>query len=128
LCDFRNGTILGLFLGERVSSFALCERFFVSTSFIIGTVRSAADLTALLTQLLSSVTQATADGTLPKKTGNDAKATLEKAVMEVEASKPEKKHLLDYLTTTKSLIEGVAAAGGLIPSIVTAIEAVHKVF
>jgi hypothetical protein len=97
-------------------------------SLTFGAVRSSADLTALLTQLLSAVTQATADGTIPKKTGIDAKAALEKAVVGVEEQKPVKKNLLDYLTTTKSLIEGIAAAGGLIPSIVTAIEAVHKVF
>jgi hypothetical protein len=96
-------------------------------SLTFGTLQSAADLPALLTQLQSAITQATADGTLPKKTGIDARAALEKAVVEVEEPKPDKKSLLDYLTTTKSLIEGIAAAGGLIPSIVTAIEAVHKV-
>jgi hypothetical protein len=93
-----------------------------------GTVQGATDLTSLLIQLQSVVTQATANGTLPKKTGIDAKAALEKAVVEMEEPKPDKKSLLDYLTTTKSLIEGIAAAGGLIPSIVTAIETVRKIF
>jgi hypothetical protein len=96
-------------------------------SLTFGTVSSAADLPALLTQLQTAVTQATTDGTLPKKIGIDAKAALEKAVVEVEEPKPDKRSLLDYLTTTKSLIEGIAAASGLIPSIMTAIDAVRKV-
>jgi hypothetical protein len=93
-----------------------------------GVVQSPADLSALLAQLQSAVTQATADGTLPKKTGIDAKAALEKAVVEIEEPKPDKKSLLGYLTTTKSLIEGITAAGALVPSIMTAIDAVHKIF
>jgi hypothetical protein len=92
-----------------------------------GTVHRATDLPAFLTQLQTAVTQATADGTLPKKIGIDAKAALEKAVVESEEPKPEKKSILDYLTTAKSLIEGITTASGLVPSIVTAIEAVHKV-
>ncbi len=96
-------------------------------SLTSGAVQSAADLPALLTQLQSAVAQAIADGTLPRKTGIDANAALEKAVVEVEEPKPDKKSLLDYLTTAKSLIESIAAVSGLVPSIVTAIETVHKV-
>ena len=96
-------------------------------SLTFGTVQRVTDLSALLTQVQAAVTQATADGTLPKKTGIDAKAALEKALVEVEEPKPEKKSLLDYLPTAKSLIEGIAAASGLVPSLVTAIEAVHKI-
>jgi hypothetical protein len=93
----------------------------------IGAVQSAADLATLLAQLQSAVSQATADGILPKKVGIDAKAALKKATIQTQKPTPDKKSMLDYLTTAKSLIENIAAASGLIPSIVTAIEAVHKV-
>ena len=53
-------------------------------------------------------------------------AALAKAVVEVEEPKPNKQGLLDYLTTTKSLIEGLTTAGSLIPVVATAIEAIHK--
>ena len=92
-----------------------------------GSVQRSEDLAALLTQLQDAIAQATADGTLPKKTGIDTKAALEKAMVEAEEPQPDKKSLLDYLTTAKTLIESIAAASGLIPSIVTAIEAVHKI-
>ncbi|BCL78889.1 hypothetical protein ccbrp13_13540 [Ktedonobacteria bacterium brp13] len=96
-------------------------------SLTFGTVQRPEDLATLLTQLQDTITHATTDGILPKKTGIDAKAALEKAVVEAEEPKPDKKSLLDYLTTAKTLIESITAASGLIPSIVTAIEAVHKV-
>jgi hypothetical protein len=96
-------------------------------SLTFGAVQSPADLSALLVQLQSAVTQATADGTLPEETGIDAKAALEKAALQTKKPTPDKKSILDYLTTAKSLIESIAAASGLIPSIVAAIEAVHKV-
>jgi hypothetical protein len=96
-------------------------------SLAFGTVHSAADLSALLSQVQSAIAQAMADGTLPKKTGIDARAALEKAVVVVEEPHPEKKSVLDYLTTAKSLIENVVAASGLVPSLVAAIEAVHRI-
>lgn len=96
-------------------------------SLTLDAVQSATDLPALLTQLQTTITQATVDGTLPKKIGIDVKAALEKAVVESEDPKPEKKSILDYLTTAKSLIEGITTASGLIPSIVIAIASVHKV-
>jgi hypothetical protein len=92
-----------------------------------GTAQSPADLPALLAHLQSAVTQAVADGTLPEETGIDAKAALEKASLQTKKPTPDKKSILDYLTTVKSLIESVSAASALVPSIVTAIEAVHKV-
>ena len=96
-------------------------------SLNFGAVQSPADLPALLAQLQSVVTQATTDGTLPEETGIDAKAALDKAALQTKKSTPDKKSILDYLTTAKSLIESISAASALVPSFVAAIEAVHKV-
>ncbi len=96
-------------------------------SLTIGAVQSSADLSALLTQLQSSITKATVNGTLPEETGIDANAALAKAAIQVKETKPDKKSILDYLTTAKSLIESIAAGSALVPSLITAIEAVHKV-
>lgn len=57
----------------------------------------------------------------------DTKAALEKAALQTKKPTPDKKSILDYLMTAKSMIEGIAAAGALVPSIMAAIDAVHKV-
>jgi len=96
-------------------------------SLSFGAVQSPADLSALLAQIQSAVIQATTDGILPEETGIDTKAALEKASLQTKKPTPDKKSILDYLTTAKSLIESIAAAGVLVPSLMTAIEAVHKI-
>lgn len=92
-----------------------------------GAVQSPADLGAMLAHLQTAVTQAAADGTLPEETGIDAKAALEKAAVQTKKATPDKKSILDYLTTVKSLIEGITGAAALVPSIMSAIEAVHRI-
>jgi hypothetical protein len=92
-----------------------------------GAVQRPADLSASLVQLQSAVTQATTDGTLPEETGIDAKAVLEKALLQTKKPTPDKKSILEYLTRAQTLIENITAAGALVPAFVTAIEAVHKV-
>jgi hypothetical protein len=94
----------------------------------VDAVRNPADLVALLTSLQSVVTQASTDGELPEETGIEVKAALEKAALQTKKLTPEKKSILDYLTTAKTLIESVSAASALVPSIVSAMEAVHKLF
>lgn len=97
-------------------------------SLTFGAVQSPADLSALLAQLQSAVTQATADGTLPEEMGIDARAALEKAVLQTKKPTPDKKSMLDYLTTAKSLLESVTATGALVPALLAAIDAVHKLW
>jgi hypothetical protein len=74
-------------------------------SLTFGAVQGPADLPALLVHLQSAVALATTDGTLPEETGIDANAALEKAVLQTKKPTPDKKSILDYLTTAKSLIE-----------------------
>src|SRR5690242_7003873 len=66
-----------------------------------GAVQSPADLAVLLARLQTVVTQATDDGTIPEETGIDAKAALSKAVLQTKKPTPDKKSMLDYLTTVK---------------------------
>lgn len=96
-------------------------------SLTFGAIQRPADLSALLVQLQSAVTQATTDGTLPEETGIDAKAALEKAVLQTKKPTPDKKSILEYLTSAKTLVESITAAGALVPAFITAVEAVHKV-
>lgn len=93
-----------------------------------GTVSSAGDLVAELEKLKRVVIQAQQDGLLDKKRETDVEYQITKASQEAEEPKPTKKTILEYLSTAKSLVDGVTGAGGLVSSIVTAIEAVHRLF
>jgi len=93
-----------------------------------GAVQSSSDLTAQLEQLQQAISQATTRGLLPEDTGIDAEANLKKAVAQSKKPAPDKKKLLDYLNATKTLIENLAAAGGLVTVVVEAIQAVQKLF
>ena len=93
-----------------------------------GSVTSSVDLVAELEKLKQAVTQAQQDGLLDKKRATDVEYQITKACEEAEEPKPERKTILDHLNTAKSLIEDVIAAGGLVSSVVAAIEAVRKLF
>ena len=41
---------------------------------------------------------------------------------------PDKKTIVDHLTTAKTLLEGVTAAGGLVTALTAAIQIVQKLF
>ena len=66
-------------------------------------------------------------GIIDKKKATDVEYQITKATQEAEEPKPDKKTILDRLTAAKSFIEDIAAAGGLVTTIVGAIEAVQKI-
>ncbi len=58
----------------------------------------------------------------------DAQYQVKKAVIEAQKPQPDKKTIADRLAGAKTLIEGVAAAGGLVNALVKAAEVVQKFF
>lgn len=99
-----------------------------SFSSTTTTIDSPADLARYLSQLQTTVTEMAATNILPEEIGIDVNAALAKTTLQVKQPAPEKKKLLDYLTTAKTLIESATAASALIPAIITAITAVQKLF
>jgi len=93
-----------------------------------GAVQTTQDLIAELEKLKTSILKAKEDGKLDKKSANDAANQVTQAIDEAEEARPNKKSLLNYLTTGRSLIEGASAIAGLVPLITGAIEAVQKLF
>jgi hypothetical protein len=91
-------------------------------------VQSQADLVAQLEQLKEQFTQAKAAGLLSEQTANDATSQVTQAVQQASTPAPDKKSILDHLTTAKALLEDAAAASGLVTALVSALEAVHQVF
>ena len=93
-----------------------------------GAVQNQADLLAQLEQLKEQFTQAKDAGLLSEETATDAASQVTQAVQQTSVLAPDKKSILDHLTTAKALIEDAAAASGLVTALMSAIEAVHRVF
>lgn len=93
-----------------------------------GAIQNSMDLVAELEKLKEEVARARTNGLLDKKQATDADYQITKAAQEAEEAKPNKKTILDHLSTAKALIEGVSAAGGLVMALTGAIEAVQKLF
>ncbi|GLV59796.1 hypothetical protein KDH_66200 [Dictyobacter sp. S3.2.2.5] len=93
-----------------------------------GQVQNSEDLIMQLEQLKGKVAQAQQAGTIEEEQATDVHYQLTKAVQQARKPDPDKKTLLNHLTTAKSLIEEVAAASGLVTALVGAIEAVQKLF
>ncbi len=93
-----------------------------------GSVQTSADLVTELEKLKQQIIQATESGILSEDTATDADYQVTKAIQQAKKPEPEKKTLLDHLTTTKSLLENVAAASGLVTALVGAIQVVQKLF
>lgn len=69
---------------------------------------------------------ATEAGVFEKKTAVDAGYKIDKALIEAEELKPNKKTIEEHLKEAKSLIEGVAAATGLVTALAQAVDLVRK--
>ena len=102
------------------------DQYIAKRDMNFGAVQNTADLVAALEGLKEEVAKAKGSGIIDKKKATDVEYQITKAVQEAEEPKPDKKTILDHLTTAKSFIEDVAAAGGLVTTIVGAIEAVQK--
>ena len=93
-----------------------------------GAVQTAADLVTELEKLKSQLAQAQANGVVTEETATDADYQLTKAIQQAKKPEPDKKTLLDHLTTSKALLENVATASGLVTALVGAIQVVQKLF
>lgn len=93
-----------------------------------GSVQNKQELISQLEQLKEAFAKAGETQIISEETAIDAEAEVKKAIGQAKKPTPDKKSVVNYLTAAKSLIEGIAGAGGLVTSIVGAIEAVQKLF
>jgi len=103
------------------------DQYNIGRDLNFGAAQSSVDLVSELEKLKSEIARARLDGVLDKKKATDVEYHIAKAAQEAEEPKPDKKTILDHLTTARSFIDGIAAAGGLVTTIVGAIEAVQKI-
>ena len=103
------------------------DQYNVGRDLNFGAVQNPVDLVSELEKLKNEITRARQDGILDKKKATDVEYQITKAAQEAEEPKPDKKTILNHLTTAKSFIEDIVAAGGLVTTIVGAIAAVQKI-
>lgn len=93
-----------------------------------GAVQTPVDLIAELEKLNGQVVQARDAGLLTEETATDTQYQVTKAIQQAKKPEPSKKTLVDHLSTAKTLLDDVAAAGGLVTALTGAIESVQKLF
>lgn len=93
-----------------------------------GTVQNQVDVLDELTKLQAELTKAIEADIFDEDTATDAEYQLKKAVQQAQKPEPEKKTVLEHLQEAKALIEGVAAAAGLVTALSQAAAMVQKFF
>ncbi|HOT91190.1 MAG TPA: hypothetical protein PLJ78_05275 [Anaerolineae bacterium] len=93
-----------------------------------GAVENKAELLGELKKLQEELREAIKKEAVTGDTAVDAQYNLDKAVLEAEKPQPDKKKLGDYPTTAKSVLENVAAVGGLVAALSKAVELVGTLF
>ena len=93
-----------------------------------GAVQTPDDLIAVLEKLNGQVTQAQEAGVLTEETATDTQYQVTKAIQQAKKPTPDKKTIVDHLTTAKALLDNITAASGLVTALVGAVEVVHKLF
>jgi hypothetical protein len=91
-------------------------------------VQNRLDLVGELGKLQREMTQARQAGVFDEGVATDAEYQLSKAVQEAKKPAPDKTTILDHLKGAKTLVEGVAAAGGLVTALTKAVEMAQRLF
>jgi hypothetical protein len=93
-----------------------------------GAVQNRMDVVGELGKLQGEMTKAKQAGVFDEGVVTDAEYQLTKAVQEAKKPAPDKGTVLGHLTNTKTLVEGVTAAGGLVTALTKAAELVQQFF
>ena len=94
----------------------------------LGAVQNRMDLVGELGKLQREMTQAKEAGVFDESVATDAEYQVTKAVQEAKKPAPDKQTILGHLGGSKTLVEGVAAAGGLVTALTKAAELVQQFF
>jgi hypothetical protein len=109
--------------GQRVTN-----QYNAGRDMNFGAVQTAEDLIAALEQLNGQVTQAQEAGVLNEETATDTQHQVTKAIQQARKPDPDKKTIVDHLTTAKALLDNITAASGLVTALAGAIQIVQKLF
>ncbi len=109
--------------GQRVTN-----QYNAGRDMNFGAVQTPLDLIAELEKLNGQVVQAKEADVLSEETATDAQYQVTKAIQQAKKPDPDKKTIVDHLTTAKALLENITAASGLVTALVGAVEVVQKLF
>ena len=109
--------------GQRVTN-----QYNAGRDMNFGAIQTSEDLITALERLNEQFTQAKEAGMLSEEMATDAQYQVTKATQQAKKPDPDKKTILDHLTTAKTLIEGATAASGLVTTLTAAIQIVQKLF
>ena len=109
--------------GQRVTN-----QYNAGRDMNFGAVQTPVDLVAELEKLNEQVVQAKDAGIVSEETATDAQYQVTKAIQQARKPDPDKKTIVDHLTTAKALLENITAASGLVTALVGAVEVVQKLF
>lgn len=94
-----------------------------------GAVQNRMDLLAQLEALQTELDRAVAQGVFEdEEVAVETEAALKKALIQAKKPEPDKKKLIDRLQEARALLEGVAAAAGLVGALASAASLVQKLF
>src|SRR5260370_32182530 len=93
-----------------------------------GAVQTPMELITELEKLKADFVEVREIGIVSEDIATDAEYQVTKAIQQAKKPEPNKKTILDHLSTAKTIIEGCTAATGLVTTLVNAIEALHKLF
>jgi hypothetical protein len=93
-----------------------------------GAVQNRLDLVRELGNLQIEMAKAIQAGAFDEGVATEVDYQVKKAVQEAKKSNPDKITIADHLSSAKTVIEGVAAASGLVTGLVKAIELVRQFF
>ena len=109
--------------GQRVTN-----QYNAGRDMNFGAVQTPEDLIMVFDQLNEQFKQAREAGVLSEETTIETQYQITKAAQQARKPDPDKKTIVDHLTTAKTLLEGATAASGLVTALVTAIQLVQKLF
>jgi len=109
--------------GQRVTN-----QYNAGRDMNFGAVQTPLDLIAELEKLNEQFTRAKEADVLSEETSTDAQYQVTKAIQQARKPDPDKKTIVDHLTTAKALLDNITAASGLVTALVGAVEVVQKLF
>ena len=93
-----------------------------------GAVQNRQDFITELEKLKTELHKATDASVIDADVATDAEYQLSKAINQAKKPDANQKTILEHINGAKTLIEGVAAASGLVTGLLTAAEQAHKFF
>lgn len=93
-----------------------------------GSTQSKVEFIAELRKLIEEIEKASNTGAIEKKIAVDVEFHIKKAVVEIEEPHPQKKNILDHISSAKTLLEGLSSATGLVNALMQAAKIAGGLF